>query len=113
MHDPTEGGLLAGLSQLAGAAGVGIEVTRDAIPVRSETARICHEMGVDPLCIFGSGALIAAVPPGDVGAAMAGVDDRGLTVAEIGRVVEGHHGVSLDGEPLPDGVRDDLYDLWT
>ncbi len=62
MHDPTEGGVVAGLRELARASDVRLEVDRDAVPVREETRRLCEAADVDPLQIFGSGALLAAVP---------------------------------------------------
>ncbi|MFC4553234.1 MULTISPECIES: AIR synthase family protein [Halorussus] len=116
MHDPTEGGVLNGLVEMATASGVEIAVERSAVPVREETAALCEAMGVDPLRIFGSGALLAAVPEAASDDALAALDDEGIEAAEIGRVREpgddGGPGVRLDGELYRDGVRDDLYELW-
>ena len=49
MHDPTEGGVMTGLLEMARAAGSGITVNLDAIPVPEESARLCREFGLDPL----------------------------------------------------------------
>jgi hydrogenase expression/formation protein HypE len=49
MHDPTEGGLVDGLLELAGAAGVDLRVAREAVPVRPPTRALCDAMGVDPV----------------------------------------------------------------
>jgi len=112
MHDPTEGGLLAGAVEMATASGVRIDVEREAVPVREETATLCSAMGVDPLRIFGSGALLAAVPDAATDDALAALDEAGIAASEIGvaRATD-DPGVGLDGERVG-RVRDDLYDCW-
>ncbi|WP_435179790.1 AIR synthase family protein [Halorussus sp. AFM4] len=114
MHDPTEGGLVTGLVELASASGVRLAVDRSAVPVREETAAICEAMGVDPLRVFGSGALLAAVPDDEADDALAALDDEGIEANEIGVVEEetDDPGVELDGDLVTEAVRDDLYDLW-
>lgn len=112
MHDPTEGGVLAGLVELAVASGVRIDVSREDVPVRGPTATLCDAMGVDPLRSFGSGALLATVPDGDTEAALDTLDDVGIDGAVIGTISGGESGVVLDGEPVETAVRDDLYALW-
>jgi hydrogenase maturation factor len=58
MHDPTEGGVITGLVEIARGAGVGIEVSLDTIPVLPEGAVLCREFGLDPLGILASGAVL-------------------------------------------------------
>ncbi|MEM2144986.1 MAG: AIR synthase family protein, partial [Candidatus Jordarchaeaceae archaeon] len=55
MHDPTEGGLLGGLVELAEASNVGFRLEEELIPVAEETLEICSTLGVDPLCLISSG----------------------------------------------------------
>lgn len=115
MHDPTEGGVLAGLDELARAAGVRLEVDREAVPVRAETRALADAAGVDPLRIFGSGAAVATVPEDRVDEAFAALADAGIEGESIGRVHEsdGEAGeLVLDGETVSEPVRDDLYPLW-
>lgn len=113
MHDPTEGGVLAGLFELAVASGVGLAVDPDAVPIREETAAICAAAGVDPLRIFGSGALVATVPAGESEAALAALHERGVTAAAVGEVVEADDpAVQLGDDRHLESVRDDMYDLW-
>ena len=113
MHDPTEGGLVDGLLELATASGVGLDVDRDAIPVRPETEQLCAAMGVDPLRTFGSGALLAAVPEESTAAALSGLEERGIDAAVIGTVREsGEPVLDLGGERFEEPVRDDMYALW-
>ena len=60
MHDPTEGGILNGIHEMADAAGLGIQVFEDKISVEPETAKICRYYEIDPLQLIGSGALLIA-----------------------------------------------------
>ena len=62
MHDPTEGGIRAGLHEIAFASRVRIDVDLDRIPVLPPTAQICRHYGIDPLGLIGSGALLVATP---------------------------------------------------
>ncbi|MDF9744013.1 AIR synthase family protein [Natrinema salsiterrestre] len=115
MHDPTEGGVAAGLLEVARASNVRLEVDRDAVPIRAETAALCEAAGVDPLRIFGSGALLATVPTDAVEKCLAALEDAGLEAAEIGTVRGLDGGVPelvLDGEAITEPIEDDLYPLW-
>ncbi len=95
MHDPTEGGLVGGLYELAAAAGCGLRVDRAAIPVFAETRAICEALGLDPLRLIASGALLLAVAP----QAAALVCDRTGAV-QIGEILPAEKGLWLDSEPL-------------
>jgi len=119
MHDPTEGGLLTALVETASASGTVLTVDRDRVPVRPETRACCDALGVDPLATFGSGALPAAVPPERVDAATNALTAAGIDVGEIGEVrrpddSEGSDtgAVFLDGDPIDEAPRDELYPLW-
>jgi len=61
MHDPTEGGLLSALHELADASGVGIEVDLDSVYVAPETREVCAALGVDPYRLLSSGSLVITV----------------------------------------------------
>ncbi|CQR52871.1 MULTISPECIES: AIR synthase family protein [Haloferax] len=127
MHDPTEGGVLNGLVELACASGVRIEVDGDDVPVRPETRALCDAMGVDPMRILGSGALLAAVPEDEADGVLAALDAEGIEATVVGTVeaagdgtnaddgadsTASAAGVVYDGVHHADGVEDDMYDLW-
>jgi len=120
MHDPTEGGLLTALVETASASGSGIvlAVERDRVPVRPETRACCDALGVDPLATFGSGALLAAVPPDRVDEATDALAAVGIAVGEIGEVraaddADSDAGaVLLDGDRIEEPPRDELYPFW-
>src|SRR5207245_9773418 len=85
LHDPTEGGFLSGLWELAEASGLGIEVWADRIPVATETLKICSKLGLDPLKLMSSGCLLAAIAPNSVGTVMKALRNRGVRVSEVGQ----------------------------
>ncbi|MDH3816960.1 MAG: HAD-IA family hydrolase, partial [Acidobacteriota bacterium] len=58
LHDVTEGGVGEALHEMAVASGLAIDVQRQAIPVLTETATICADLGIDPLGLIGSGSLL-------------------------------------------------------
>ena len=111
MHDPTEGGVLGGLAEMAAASGTHLRVERAAVPVRESTRAVCDAVGVDPLSVLGSGALLAAVPADEAEDALDALASEGIDAAEIG-VAEAGEGVELDGEAISLPVRDEMYDLW-
>jgi hydrogenase expression/formation protein HypE len=63
MHDPTEGGILNGIHEMADAAGLGARVFEEKITVEPETAKICRFYEIDPLQLISSGALLIAAEP--------------------------------------------------
>ena len=113
MHDPTEGGLLNGLLELATASGVRLEVTPESIPVRPETEALCDAVGVDPLRIFGSGALLAAVPADSVDRLADALAAKDIEHASIGTVrAADEPALELGSERLTEPIRDEMYALW-
>ena len=77
MHDPTEGGVVCGLLELAAAAGVGIAVDGDRIPVRPETEAICAALSIDPLRLIASGSLLIGTPPASAPLVLGALAARG------------------------------------
>ncbi|MFW5919368.1 MAG: AIR synthase family protein [Halanaeroarchaeum sp.] len=113
MHDPTEGGLVDGLFELASASAVSVHIDTDRIPIREETRILTAAMDVDPLKIFGSGALVATVPQDSVGSVLDDLATAGIEAADIGTVESRDDApLVLDDRPISEPVRDDLYALW-
>ena len=94
MHDPTEGGLAAALHELAEAAGVGLSVDRDAVPVLPECRRICRALRLDPYALLASGALLASLPSAQAPPAVEALGNAGIPAGVIGEVT-----------PAPEGRR--------
>ncbi len=113
MHDPTEGGVIDGLLELAVASGVELVVDSDKIIISPDTRELCRAMEVDPMKIFGSGALVATVPEDSADPAMQELEDRNIPASIIGQV-EGAEKplLRMDDEVFTEPVRDQLYHLW-
>lgn len=116
MHDPTEGGLATGLWELGKAAGVGLEIDAQAIPILPETRTLCARLGLDPLGLIASGALLLVVAPQDAATILAALNEAGIAAAQIGQVVERERGVYLrngtGGGALPHFERDEIARLF-
>ncbi len=65
MHDPTEGGLLTALWELAQASGHCLRVELDSVYIPPISQRICKIMDLNPLAAIASGALLLAVSADD------------------------------------------------
>jgi len=112
LHDPTEGGLVTGVRELAVASGVGVEVDADAVPVLPLTREICSALALDPLGLIASGSLLIAARPAAAKAILSAVAAAGCAAAVIGRVTESREGLWLveGGQrgPLPEFARDEV-----
>ena len=109
MHDVTEGGVLGAAFEMAAASRVGIHVHADRVPVLPETAAICGCLGIDPLGLIGSGALLVATPHGQ--RATAAVAQAGVLAAEIAQFIPSERLVTRDGRtaPLEPPAGDELW----
>ncbi len=112
MHDPTEGGLSTGLFELAQASGLGLEIDVSQIPVFEETRTICDWLGLDPLGLLASGALIMASPESSRAPVIEALAHAGIPAGVIGRMVEREKGFRAAGPAgegfLPSFPRDEL-----
>lgn len=63
LRDPTRGGAAASLNELASAAGVGVLLDEEQIPVRPAVQGVCEMLGFDPLTLANEGKLLAFVRP--------------------------------------------------
>ena len=103
MHDPTEGGLAGALLEFAHAAGVGLEIDATRMPVLPESRIICDALGLDPMGLIASGALLATVAPEDAVTLITALGSEGISAFEIGRLTERDHGLRM---LTPGGVVD-------
>ena len=112
MHDPTEGGLATGLSEIAVAARVGILVEEAKIPLLPECRTICEGISVDPLGLLASGALLIILPASDTSRLLEELLEAGIKATVIGEVLEAKDGVKLKTatgtKDLPAFERDEL-----
>ena len=104
MHDPTEGGIATALWETARVTGCSINLTTE-IPIREDTRIICESLGLDPLGLIASGALLSVVEASDSLQAVRALDFAGIECTLLGELVEPEAGspavFMADGSALP------------
>jgi hydrogenase maturation factor len=108
LHDPTEGGLLMGLHEMAVAGGVGLRVDRDAVLWFEPGVAVCAALGGDPWSTLASGTLLAAFPKAVVQDAESAFEEAGHAVAVLASVERGRSMVASDGTPMSPRARDEV-----
>ncbi len=117
LRDATRGGVATILNEIARAAGVGVLVTEDDIPVRPEVRGASELLGIDPMYVACEGRLVAVVDSASADTALAALRAHplGADAAVIGQVTAEPQGVVqlktafggtrivdlLVGDPLP------------
>jgi hydrogenase expression/formation protein HypE len=117
LRDATRGGVATILNEIATAAGVGVHVVEEDVPVRPEVRGASELLGIDPMYVACEGRLVAVVSPADAGAALAAMQAHPLggQAAIIGSVTAEPPGIVqlktafggtrivdlLVGDPLP------------
>ncbi len=102
LRDPTRGGLVASVVEIARAAAVGIELDEGNIPVPEEVSSACSFLGLDPLQVANEGKLVAFVDPTHSAAVLDVMRSTpaGAHAAIIGRVVTEHPGMVVGKTPF-------------
>lgn len=117
MHDPTEGGVAAGIGEICMASKCGVLVQAGAITVLPETEALCRQFGLNPLGAISSGALLLTLPAEATSDLVREYRKAGIQAKVIGEVVSADQGLRLqqmNGElmPLPQFVADEITKLY-
>ena len=89
MHDPTEGGLINGLIEMAWASEKEIEVDLEKVHIYKESHILCQEFGLNPLGVIASGALLLTVSPSDFSPLQKAFRRNSIPLNIIGQVKRG------------------------
>jgi hydrogenase maturation factor len=108
LHDPTEGGLAAGLHELAHAGRVAVRIDAQAIAWFAPGLAVCRALDADPWATLASGAVIATFPRGDAAAAVVALGQRGHTASIIGVIEPGAGVLDNAGGAIPWPERDEV-----
>ncbi|OLD13421.1 MAG: hypothetical protein AUI97_04310 [Crenarchaeota archaeon 13_1_40CM_3_52_17] len=115
LHDPTEGGVLNGLWEMAEASGLGIEVWAEKIPVAPATQVICLTLGLDPLKLMSSGTLLLAVERSKLSMVQRALLNTPSRLTEVGKLTSRSKGRVLVRQGRRQVLRavsqDELYKL--
>ena len=116
MHDPTEGGLAAGLYEIALASQVGLLIRKESIPILEESAVLCKEYDLNPLRTIASGALLIVVPPRNSRRIVSLLRKNGINASPIGEVKEQSFGIKITtGQKIEDlefSARDEITKIF-
>jgi hydrogenase expression/formation protein HypE len=97
LRDATRGGVATILNEVAAAAGVGVLVNEDAIPVSPVVRGASELLGIDPMYVACEGRLVAVVDGGDADRALAALRSHplGADAAIIGEITADPPGIVL------------------
>ncbi len=116
MHDPTEGGVVTAIRELAQASQVGIRLDADALPIPDLARRMCQDLDIDPLGAIASGCLLCTARPVQVPVLIRAWQAIGWTGQPIGEVVSPDQGLTLcqagKEAPLPYFAADEITRLF-
>lgn len=93
MHDATERGVWGGLVEMAEAAGTGLIVDVDSIPLAPATRAVCDFFEIDPYATSSEGTLLLTCKPGEVAAVIDRLATGGIDAVAIGELTPLHEGV--------------------
>ncbi|MFM9033727.1 MAG: hydrogenase expression/formation protein HypE [Mycobacterium sp.] len=102
LRDPTRGGLVAAVVEIARTSGVGVELDEAAVPVPETVASACGFLGLDPLQVANEGKMVAFVDPAHSEAVLAAMRARpeGAGAVIVGRAVAEHPGMAVVRTPF-------------
>jgi hydrogenase expression/formation protein HypE len=114
LHDPTEGGIIGGIHEMAEASRLGVRVFEERIPVRPETMTICKFFKINPLRLVSSGALLIAAKPKAADSIIENLKQKEIQASIIGDFLRGQENrtwINRSGksQPLPRSTSDHLW----
>jgi len=116
MHDPTEGGLINGMVEMAWASRKEIEVDLEKVLIYEESLVLCRQFGLNPLGVIASGALLLALSPSDLSPVEKAFRRNSIPLQVIGKIKKGparvlrrNEKVRKELKPLP---RDEILKIY-
>ncbi len=89
MHDPTEGGLINGIVEMALASEKEIEVDFGKVHLYEESRILCQTYGLNPFGVMASGALLLTISPLDLLGLQKSFRKTSIPIQVIGQVKKG------------------------
>ena len=110
MHDASEGGIFAGLWEMAEGAGVGLTIDMKKLPLRQETVEVCEYCNMNPYELRSGGSLIIASPEGT--AVVEALQAEGIPAMIVGRFTDSNDRLILNEDEtryMDRPQRDEIY----
>ena len=95
MHDATEGGVATGLQEMASASGLGLDIDPYQIIIFDESKVVCDALGLNPLGLISSGALLVATHPDDAPKLVNTFQRNNIMASIIGTATNAHREVRI------------------
>jgi hydrogenase maturation factor len=111
LHDPTEGGLAAGLHELAARSEVSVLVEPEHVIWFGPGVTVCAALGADPWATLASGSVIATFPASGADMAVGELNGHDHRAAVIGAVAAGNGVFDSNGVSIPNPRRDEVARL--
>ena len=98
MVSPGEGGFFAGLWELSGKTGCGLEADLQTVPILQETIEITDYFGINPYAMRSAGSLLIAARDGD--RLIQRFAEKGRAAVRIGKLTAGKDKIIRNGEDV-------------
>jgi hydrogenase maturation factor len=102
MHDVTEGGVVGAAYEMAVAAGIGIEIYDDKLPIGEVHQAVCEIFDLDPRYCIGAGAMLIACKAEAKQPVLTRLEQHHIRCTEIGVFTEADQGLKLVSD---DGIK--------
>ncbi len=118
MHDPTEGGVIQGLREIAVASKTRVIFDKRKCILDPIVEKITKTLDIDPFKMLSSGVIIATVPPSRAEELQELLDKNNIKYSICGEILDHHEEGELivineDGKSIVESdVIDEIYSLW-
>jgi hydrogenase maturation factor len=92
MHDATEGGVIAGMIELASASDLGMIVDLGSIRISEESRALCDHFRIDPMVSLSEGSLIIASRPAKTDRIRSKLTSAGIPSSVVGKLTSKFRG---------------------
>ncbi len=96
MHDPTEGGLLMGIAEMALSSKTGIEIYESKITVLPEPSKLSEIFGLNPLNTISSGSLLIAAKKNNTPKIIELLKKNDIRAEKIGKFIPKERGLNIE-----------------
>lgn len=113
MHDPTEGGILGGICEIAEASKLGIRVYEKNIKISEITRKIANIFEINPYYLISSGTMLIAVEKGKESLVVERLKQNSIDASVIGEFIDSPDLILVKGDGSEESIEWPRQDeLW-